>query len=59
MDLKIAWLITSSETARTRDAAVDIAEFFPFSFFFFSFFFFLEPGSATGFTASPLNLIVY
>lgn len=42
MGLKIAWLITSSETARTRDAAVDIvAEFFPFLSFIF--FFLLEP----------------
>lgn len=47
MDLKIAWLITSSETARTRDAAVDIAEFFPFSFFFL--FFFLFPGARFGY----------
>lgn len=57
MGLKIAWLITSSETARTRDAAVDIvAEFFPF----LSFIFFSSSGarSATGFTASPLNLTV-
>lgn len=39
MGLKIAWLITSSETARTRDAAVDIvAEFFPFLSFIFFFF---------------------
>lgn len=44
MGLKIAWLITSSETARTRDAAVDIvAEFFPFLSFFFFFFFFWSP----------------
>lgn len=58
MGLKIAWLITSSETARTRDAAVDIvAEFFPFLSFIF---FFSSSGarSATGFTASPLNLTV-
>lgn len=49
MGLKIAWLITSSETARTRDAAVDIvAEFFPFFFFFFLFFF-PFPGARFGY----------